>query len=122
MPRFSSKKLHLFGWDIGVLNDDTITRFYQKTGFISKVNGAIANWNLQFYNRFYIHCENSLRYILFLVGIELRINVPGITQGEASFIAKATDRLFDFYERHGIEASVYSQSSLLSERFKRDNL
>lgn len=119
---FSSKKLHLFGWDIGVLNDDTITRFYQKTGFISKVNGAIANWNLQFYNRFYIHCENSLRYILFLVGIELRINVPGIRQGEAFFIAKSTDMLSDFYERHGVDVRVYSQSSLLSKRFKRDIL
>jgi hypothetical protein len=119
---FSSKKLHLFGWDIGVVDDDIIMRFYQKPGFVSKLNGAIANWNLQFYNRFYIHCENVLRYILFVAGIQLRINVPGITNGEAMFIADSTVSLFDFYERHGVEVTVYSQTSLLSERFQRAEL
>ena len=119
---FSSKKVHLFGWDIGTLDDNTITRFYHKPGVISKVNGAIAKWNLQFYNRFYIHCENVVRYVLFVAGIQLRINVPGITKGEAGFIAKSTDALFDFYEQHGIKAVVYSKTSLLSERFERDIL
>jgi hypothetical protein len=119
---FSSKKLYFFGWDIGVVDDDIIMRFYQKAGVVSKVNGAIANWNLQFYNRFYIHCENVLRYMLFVAGIQLRINVPGITKGEAGFIAQSTDGLFDFYERHGIKAVVYSKSSLISERFERATL
>lgn len=119
---FSSKKVHLFGWDIGSLDDDTITRFYNKPGVISKVNGAIAKWNLKFYNRFYIHCENLVRFVLFAAGIQLRINVPGITKGEAILIAKSTNGLFDFYEQNGIKAIVYSKTSLLSERFERDIL
>ena len=53
---------------------------------------------------------------------KIRINVPGITKGEAKFIADSTEGLFDFYKEHNIEVTVYSKTSLLSKRFRRDEL
>jgi len=119
---FSSKTLHLFGWDIGLLDDDKISRFYQKSGFVSKLNGFVFSKSINLYNNVYIHIENVIRYILFLMKFKIRINVPGITKGEAKFIADSTEGLFDFYKEHNIEVTVYSKTSLLSKRFRRDDL
>lgn len=116
---FSSDNVHIFGWDIGSLKEDKIERFYQKKGILSFVNGLISNLSLPFYNRLYIHVENLVRLLLYKIGFSLRINIPGITKGEAKFISEATADLYDFYKESNKNVYIFSDISLVSKNFER---
>ena len=102
--------------------DDDIIKVLSKPGILTTINGLIAQISLPFYNKIYIHLENIIRLALFKMGFSLRINIPGITKGEAKFIADATLDLYKYYKKYNKQTYIYSDISLVTKKFKRSSI
>ena len=117
---FSSKKVHIFGWDIGSPSSNVINRFYESDSLFNKFKYFLQLNFLGIYNSIYIHLENLLRQFIFnFIDNTIRINLPGVRDGEAAFISSSTDSLYDFYTKQSIACLIYSDRSMVSSKFER---
>ncbi len=116
------KRVFVLGWDLGAPKTDKIERFYEKTSFFSMQRERLMSKSLGLYNKIYIRLENAFRLLMFLLGREVIINIPGVAKGEAGFIADSTLEMYEWLERKGVELYVVSDRSMLHESIPRVEL
>lgn len=120
LPKYlNCKTVYFVGWDIGSPSTNVINRFYEGNNFQKKVKNSLINLNINFYNKFYVKCENILRFLLFCFKFPIMLNVPGVTKNEAVLISESTKDLHDFYYSNNIECFVVSDESMMSSNFER---
>ena len=113
------KRIYVIGWDLGNKNDSLIERYYEKENIFLKIRRSIILHSLPFFNIFYNRIENLVRLGLFSIGIDVKINLPGVTIDEAKLIANSTNKLYKWLKSKNIDLYVISNRSLLDEIIPR---
>lgn len=117
------KKINIIGWDLGEPDNNEIKRFYESSNLQKKLEKKIMDFSPSFYNRFYVGIINKTNYYRFMLGNKkVILNNPGITDGEAKFIATSTKRLYHWLKNKGIDINIISKSSMVDEIVPRINL
>lgn len=120
LPKYlNCKRVFFIGWDIGTNESNVIKRYYESDSVLRKFKNAIINFSPFLYNTFFVKVENLIRIILYRVGFNVMLNIPGVTKGEASIIASSTGSLHEYYKKSGIEAFIISEESMVSDKFPR---
>ena len=120
LPKYlNCKTAYFVGWDIGSPSTNVINRFYEGKQLQKRIKNRLINLNINFYNKFYIKCENIIRFLLFCFKFPIMLNVPGVTDNEAVLISESTNDLHDFYCSNNIECFVVSDESMMSSHFER---
>ena len=116
------KRVYIMGWDLGSPNSEVIDRFYGKNRLLQFVEKFIVNKvSRGFYNR-YIIVINFFRNLLSKLGFKVLLNEPSISEDEASFIAKSTAKLYQFFMKHGLDVKIISSTSMVDDAFPRTTL
>jgi len=120
LPKYlNCKRAYFIGWDIGSPSTNVIDRFYEDQSLQKIIKNKLINFNINFYNKLYIKCENIIRFFLFLSKFPIMINVPGVTKNEAMLISESTKDLYFFYRSNNIECFCVSDESMMSSYFER---
>jgi hypothetical protein len=117
------KKINIIGWDLGEPNNNEIKRFYEYSGIEKKIQKFIMDFSPSFYNRIYVRILNKINYIRYLLGSKnIVLNNPGITIGEAKFIAESTKELYVWLKSKNIDMSIVSKNSMVDSIVPRFEL
>lgn len=116
------KVINIIGWDLGDSNTNEIRRFYESNKFSKKIQKQIMDLSPNLYNKIYVRIINRINYYRFLLGANVVLNNPGISEGEATFIAKSTIELYTWLRSKGIELNIISRNSMVDKIVPRIEL
>ena len=116
------KVINIIGWDLGAINTNEIKRFYENDNISKKIEKTIINISPDLYNKIYVRIINKINYYKFLLGSNVVLNNPGITEGEADFIAKSTIELYKWLGSKNIALNIISKNSMVDKIVPRIEL
>jgi len=117
------KEINIIGWDLGEPNNNEIKRFYEQRNFGKKMQRLVMDISPDFYNKVYVRIINRVNYLRYLLGDKnVVLNTPGITVGEAKFIAKSTKELYLWLKEKSINLNIISNTSMVDKIVPRKKL